>query len=47
LTACGVNFFELCNFELLHHHSAHHVKVLVCQILEVDDEWNILKCTLH
>jgi hypothetical protein len=19
----------------------------VCQILEVDDEWNILKCTLH
>jgi hypothetical protein len=20
---------------------------LLCQILEVDDEWNILKCTLH
>jgi hypothetical protein len=35
------------NYELLHHRNAHHVKVLECQILEVDDEWNIFKCTLY
>jgi hypothetical protein len=38
-------FFELCNFELLHHLNTHHVRLLVYQILEVGDEWNILKCT--
>jgi hypothetical protein len=39
--------FELHNFELLHHFNVHHVRYLCTKSLEVGDEWNILKCTLH